>query len=243
MGAKPKTLFGAALDASFGPFLRRMPKQSRSRSLVTAIVQALDEQLQSGKDLDEVTIETVSERAGVSVGSFYEYFTGKDSLLGALVGRVTERNFRHLSERLDAHRTESLEALVRQFSRDIAETYLAHPRHMRVVTHAVGRLGLLPVVNRERDRFADVMRERVRHFLPHEDPERLRRTMQLLADGAMGILTAAADREPPNDVDAVSAELAELSLGLIAQRHPGHSGAGSSPVSPRAAETVRTYRR
>ncbi len=220
MEDKPKkTLFGAALDGSFGPFLRRIPKQSRSRSLVGAVVQALDEHLQSGKDLDAATIETVSERAGVSVGSFYEYFTGKDSLLGVLIGRVTDRNFRHLSQRLETHPADSLDDLVRRFSRDIAETYLAHPRHMRVVTHAVGRLGLLSIVHRERDRFADFMTEHARQFLPAEDPKRLRRTMQLLADGAMGILTAAADREPPNNADAEARELTELSLGLLAQRH------------------------
>ncbi len=220
MGAKPKTLFGAALDGPFGRFLRRMPKQSRSRSLVGAVVQALDEQLQSGKDLDEVTIETVSERAGVSVGSFYEYFTDKDSALGALVGRVTERNFRHLSERLEAEAAPSLDALVRRFSRDIAETYLAHPRQLRVVTHAVGRLGLLSVVNRERDRFADVMVTHVRPFLPDEDPQHLRRTMQLLADAAIGILTAAADRDPPNTKHAVEEELTQLAQAIIARRHP-----------------------
>lgn len=219
MAAKPKTLFGAALDGTFGRFLRRMPKQSRSRSLVGAVVQALDEQLQSGKTLDDVTIETVSERAGVSVGSFYEYFTDKDSALGALVGRVTDRNFRHLSERLAAESVQSLEELVRAFSRDIAETYLAHPLQLRVVTHAVGRLGLLSVVNRERDRFAEVMFTHVSPFLPDEEPQRLRRTMQLLADAAMGILTAAAERDPPNSIDAVEEELVHLALGLLAQRH------------------------
>ncbi|MEM6788001.1 MAG: TetR/AcrR family transcriptional regulator [Myxococcota bacterium] len=214
-----RSLFGAALDGTFGAFLRRMPKQSRSRALVTAVVQALDEQLQSGRDLDAVTIETVSERAGVSVGSFYEYFTGKDSLLGALVGQVTDRNFRHLSARLEAHAVDGLDALVRAFSRDIATTYLAHPRHMRVVVHAIGRLGLLGIVNRERDRFAEVMCTHARPFLSDEDPARVLRTMQLLADGAMGVLVAAADRESPADAEAVAEELAELAFGLIAQRH------------------------
>ena len=157
---RKKTFFAGTLEGAFERFLRRSPKQSRSRALVSAVVEALEEQLASGKNIDEITIEQLSERAGVGVGSFYEYFAGKDSLLGALVGRVTDRNFEELSRRLDAHGEKDLDELVTHFSRDITEIYLEHPHRMRVVVHAIGRLGLLPVVNRERDRFAGVMATR-----------------------------------------------------------------------------------
>jgi AcrR family transcriptional regulator len=35
-----------------------------------------------GASIDAVTAERVSARAGIGTGSFYEYFTGKDSLIG-----------------------------------------------------------------------------------------------------------------------------------------------------------------
>jgi len=218
MPPRPKpSLFGGAVEQAFSRFLRRVPKQSRSRALVGAIVQALDEELTTGASIDDVTVESLSERAGVGIGSFYEYFAGKDSLLGALVGRLTERNFEHLSARLDAE-ADDLETLVRLVAREIAETYVAHPQRMKVVVHAIGRLGLIAIVGRERDRFAALMTVRGRTFVP-DDPARLERTMQLIADGAMGIVVSALDRDPPNDVEQVAREVADLGMGLLTRRH------------------------
>jgi AcrR family transcriptional regulator len=60
---------------------------------VSSAVQALDEQLRGGEGLSSVRIESIVRRAGIGIGSFCEYFSGKDALLGALIGRVTRENF------------------------------------------------------------------------------------------------------------------------------------------------------
>lgn len=223
-------LFGRTLDAVFGPFLRRMPKQSRSRALVSAVIQALDEELSAGADIDDVTVEGVSERAGVGIGSFYEYFSSKDSLLASMVGRVTERNFTHLAGLLDTHAPNGVEAVIAVMAREVAQTYLAHPRRTRAVVHAIGRLGLSRVVTHERDRFADVMAKHALTLLPEEDGPRLHRTMQLIADACIGVVVAEIDREVTRDPDVVREELVALAMGLMQWRHPAAFGARTRSV-------------
>lgn len=62
---------------------RRLPKQERSRRLVEAIVEAARRVLaESGPD--GLTTVNVAQRAGVSVGSLYQYFAGRDALLFAI---------------------------------------------------------------------------------------------------------------------------------------------------------------
>ena len=62
---------------------RRVPKQERSRRLVDAILEASRIVLaESGAEA--LTTVNVAHRAGVSVGSFYQYFAGRDALLFAL---------------------------------------------------------------------------------------------------------------------------------------------------------------
>lgn len=65
------------------PQPRRIPRQSRSRALVEAILEAtarvLTEHGYAGTNTN-----LVAERAGVSVGSVYQYFPNKDSLITAL---------------------------------------------------------------------------------------------------------------------------------------------------------------
>ncbi|WP_264585444.1 TetR/AcrR family transcriptional regulator [Sphingobium sp. B7D2B] len=67
---------------------RKSPRQSRSLETVKAIVEATARILEE-KGLGGLTTNAVAERAGVSIGSLYQYFQGKDALIGALILRET----------------------------------------------------------------------------------------------------------------------------------------------------------
>ena len=209
-------------------FLRRVPRQSRSRAVVDAVLVAFEERLVGGEAPEAVTIEAVSERAGVGTGSFYEYFGNKDSLLGAFIARITGDNFDRLLAALDASAAPDLETLVRHMSQEVARTYLAHPTRMRVVIKGIGRLGLLSLVIGERDRFAREMATRARRFLPEVPPAELDRTMQLVADGTMGFLASEAFRDSPATLDVLTLELEAMALGILRQRHADATAVGSA---------------
>ncbi len=65
------------------PQPRRIPRQNRSRALVDAILEATARVL-SERGYAGTNTNLVAERAGVSVGSVYQYFPNKDSLITAL---------------------------------------------------------------------------------------------------------------------------------------------------------------
>ena len=82
------------MDERDPEFLRKKPKQSRSRAVVDAIMTAVDEMIQRvDEDVSAISVQKVAERAGVGIGSLYDYFSNRDSLLGELVARVTRDNF------------------------------------------------------------------------------------------------------------------------------------------------------
>jgi AcrR family transcriptional regulator len=62
---------------------RKQPKQARSRDLVTAIVEAAARVFEE-RGYEATTTNQIAEVAGVSVGSMYQYFADKQSLLTAL---------------------------------------------------------------------------------------------------------------------------------------------------------------
>lgn len=210
------------LEGAFRRFFRRKPRQARSRFLVDALLEAFDEGVRA--DGNDVTIDDVSRRAGVGVGSFYEYFTGKDALIGAFVGRITSRNFDQLARRLGELEHESIDGEIRAFADVISDAYLAHPRRMRLLVDGISRLNLLHVINRERDRFAEeVMAPRALTHLPGEDPARMRHTMRILADAAMGILVSHVSRAATPAMADVSDELSTLGIAVMRARHPSAS--------------------
>jgi len=87
MPTKPKTTPSAKAkprDATIAP--RKAPRQERARVTVEALLDATARVLcQSG--YDGLTTNKVAAAAGVSVGSLYQYFPGKDALVIALLLR------------------------------------------------------------------------------------------------------------------------------------------------------------
>lgn len=68
---------------------RKRPAQARSGVLVEAILEAAARLLDGGPA--GYTTNTIAERAGVSIGSLYQYFPSKDAITLALVERAAAR--------------------------------------------------------------------------------------------------------------------------------------------------------
>ena len=78
--------------------LRREPKQERSRARVDSIINALVE-LVAERVPSELTTTDVAERAGVPIGSLYEYFEDLPAIVDAAVARMLDRHDELLIDR------------------------------------------------------------------------------------------------------------------------------------------------
>lgn len=65
---------------------RRKPRQSRAEGTVDAILEAAF-QLLEAEGVDGLTTNHVAARAGVSIGTLYQYFANKQDILAALAQR------------------------------------------------------------------------------------------------------------------------------------------------------------
>jgi AcrR family transcriptional regulator len=121
---------------------RKRPKQARSTNLVAAILEAAAQVL-AGEGASRFTTARVAERAGVSVGSIYQYFPNKAAILfrlqsdewrgtSELLGVILEDGRRPPLERLRelVHafvRSECEEAAMRVALNDAAPLYRDAP--------------------------------------------------------------------------------------------------------------------
>jgi AcrR family transcriptional regulator len=98
-----------ALGTSFQP--RKTPIQARSSASVEAILQAtLQDLLAVGKE--RLTTTRVALRAGVSVGTLYQYFPNKSALLQACLRRHMDRVAGAIEQICEQHRQQPLETMV-----------------------------------------------------------------------------------------------------------------------------------
>lgn len=66
--------------------MRKQPRQLRSRAMVDSLIEATALSIVE-VGLDGLTTNHVAQKAGVSVGSLYQYFNSKEALVGALIER------------------------------------------------------------------------------------------------------------------------------------------------------------
>ncbi|WP_167752761.1 TetR/AcrR family transcriptional regulator [Pusillimonas caeni] len=69
---------------------RKWPRQQRSRATVEALLEATAQVLVK-HDYKNATTGRIAERAGISIGSLYQYFPHRDALIAALVEQHSNR--------------------------------------------------------------------------------------------------------------------------------------------------------
>lgn len=69
--------------------MRKKPQQQRSKQMVASLVDATGACIMEF-GLDGTTTPRIAEKAGVSVGSLYQYFDDKESLIEALVEKLAQ---------------------------------------------------------------------------------------------------------------------------------------------------------
>jgi AcrR family transcriptional regulator len=113
---------------------RRRPIQRRSRQTVDAIVEAAARVL-ARHGYAAATTNRIAERAGVSIGSLYEYFPNKDSILAALLERHTDQGGFEVLEALEAAiaRGAALPALLRALVEALLRQHRRSPELHRVL--------------------------------------------------------------------------------------------------------------
>jgi AcrR family transcriptional regulator len=97
---------------------RKRPKQARSAELVTAILEAAAQVL-ADEGAQRFTTARVAEKAGVSIGSLYQYFPNKAAILFRLQSDEWRRTTELLQGILDDPRRPPLERL-----RALAQAFL-----------------------------------------------------------------------------------------------------------------------
>ena len=128
---------------------RKAPQQQRSRETVDVILAATARVLVK-EGFDHASTNRIAEAAGVSIGSLYQYFPSKESLVAALI----ERHFDEMSEALTEEMARvadlPLAAALRRMVTLMLQAHAVDPALHRVLNEQVPRVGRL-------DRLHDVV--------------------------------------------------------------------------------------
>lgn len=111
---------------------RKAPLQSRSKQTVASILAAAA-QVFADRGYANTTTNHIAERAGVSIGSLYQYFPSKDALLVALAERHVEQAFAAVLEEVGEKRQAPARELLRALVDALLRAHQREPRLHRVI--------------------------------------------------------------------------------------------------------------
>jgi AcrR family transcriptional regulator len=104
--------------------VRKAPGQARSKETVNVILEASARILESD-GLRGFNTNSVAAKAGVSVGSLYQYFPNKDAILLALIERFEDAAQEAINEALLSAKGQQLKPSLRLFVRALVGRTIA----------------------------------------------------------------------------------------------------------------------
>ena len=124
-----------ATRQALGP-KRRIPRQARAAETVSLVLEAAAQILEA-QGLAGFTTNAVAERAGVSIGTLYQYFADKNAVLLALARQQTEATVAAVRGALEPVGENDPEARVRAMVRAVINAFGGRMKARRAVVQAV----------------------------------------------------------------------------------------------------------
>lgn len=121
---------------------RKKPVQERSRQTVAVILQSTARVLVK-YGYDRTTTNLVAEKAGVSIGSLYEYFPNKQALVAALASAHVEELMERVDRVLCVPEEDDSALFVAALLRAGLDAHRVNPALHKVLVEQVPRIGAL----------------------------------------------------------------------------------------------------
>jgi AcrR family transcriptional regulator len=195
---------------------RKTPRQGRAQATYDAILEAAAHII-AKSGLTAFNTNAVAERAGVSIGSLYQYFPNKDALMVALI----ERQQQNQADTLKAAATSlgpdaDLETIVRSLVRAAMQHHHDNDLLASAIDHEEARLPIDAMLGSYLDQGGRVVAQLLQRFQNEilvVDAGTAARTLPALV---RGVTDAWANLSPPQ-LDIAEAEAVRAVLGYLRQ--------------------------
>lgn len=120
---------------------RKTPKQERSADTVDVILEAATRLLEQEDDDSRINTRLIAQKAGVSVGSLYQYFPGGEALMSMLIQRYVKKRFVEVAARIQALEHLPLEVAIRELVDSLIEIELRNRKIAKRLVEWLGSVG------------------------------------------------------------------------------------------------------
>jgi AcrR family transcriptional regulator len=194
---------------------RKQPQQDRSRVTVEAILEATTHIL-TEEGYDKANTNRIADRAGISIGSLYQYFPNKESLMAALIEQHSNEMAELVETKLNHLFDSPLEIVVPELIRAVIAAHAINPKLHQVLSEEVPRLGKLIQMEQAQARIAQILTSYLDRWSDSIEPQNLAMTVFILCR-TVDALSHAAVIEYPDFIkdDRFEIEVSNLLISYL----------------------------
>jgi AcrR family transcriptional regulator len=196
---------------------RKMPKQERSRVTVEAILQATTHIL-TEKGYDQTNTNLIAELAGVSIGSLYQYFPNKESLMVAIMEQHSQEIAALVQSKLNHLFDDPPEIAIPELVKAVVAVHGINPRLHQVLSEEIPRSERLKMHQTD-DRIAKLLQEYLKRWRDRLQPQNIEMTVFILSRTVESLCHSAVIEHPQLVSDSkFEQEVSDLMLSYLIKK-------------------------
>lgn len=195
---------------------RKKPTQARAIATYNAILRAAEELLVED-GFHNLSTNRIAEVAEVSIGSLYQYFSNKESVVAGVVDEFAERQFAYLaSELAEMDLDAPMETSIRQMIRSLLESKKQEPELSKVLLEELPPVGQTDVLYEWVQNACGLVEATLQAKKDEIRPKNLKMAAYILVTACHGIIHITVIDQPQLlDHDDLAEETAELVLRYL----------------------------
>jgi AcrR family transcriptional regulator len=194
---------------------RKLPQQDRSRVTVEAILTATTRIL-TEEGYEKANTNRIAELAGISVGSLYQYFPNKESLMVALMEQHSQEMAELLATKIDCLADVPLAIAIPELVKAVIAAHAIDPRLHQVLSEEIPRSQRSPQMQQADDRIRQLLYAYLERWQDVIRPQNIEMTVFILTCTVDSLCHAAVIDYPKFAIDSqFDREVSDLLLAYL----------------------------
>jgi AcrR family transcriptional regulator len=192
---------------------RKEAVQERAKHTVDSILTAAAHILEK-TGLDQLNTNQIAEKAGVSIGSLYQYFPSKESIFHQLVEKDLEKKYAEFTEDVFQKDYQNLNDFISVAINKLMDIF-EERRPLRLLLFKYLPRGLTPAIHKVEDKFSDSLSQKLASFDEMKKHDDIELKAYMLTHLSIGIIHSSLAKGRKYDKEVMRKELHHIIMSYL----------------------------
>ena len=191
--------------------LRKKPNQERAQATFNHIIEATKLLLHE-IEFDEISTNKIAKRAGVSIGTLYQYFGSKEAVLDQLIDYLAHRQFEQFKGKVIGIESDTIADFVEQYIECFYDFFYKNKRLRKTLIRNFSS-NVLPKIVPLEDQIQQLIQNKLKNLIQSEDD--LQIPTFIFVHTPLGLFRRSLMIDNPPDIPQLKQEIKQIMVHYL----------------------------